>query len=179
MGRPLPGAREFGLGWQPAKGVDWMRKPRILIVLAQLVMLPVVGAGCSRPGAVAGFDEYKRLQQTSLKPLGLLYGQFIEQNRGRAPATQEQFNKYLRRLPDGELQRLRVDGIESLFVSPRDGEPLAILYGKEVGRSGVTGMPWIAYEQKSTNGQRYVVNAIGLASVMEEEEFRDVFPNAH
>jgi hypothetical protein len=135
-------------------------------------------AGCGNAASSSSsFDEYKQLQRTPLRALGVLYGEFMGRNGNRPPASEQQFKNYLKSVPSRELERLGVADSASLFVSPRDGRPMVVLYGKEIGPPGAPGLPWIAYEQQSTEASRYVVGRIGVVVVMDDEEFHELFPH--
>ncbi len=100
------------------------------------------------------------------------------ENGGRPPASQQQFIDYLNSRDPTQLQRLGVTKVESLFVSPTDGQPMVVLYGQGVGPPGPGGLPFIAYERQPTNGKRLVVAAIGAVSTLDEESFGQMFPKS-
>jgi hypothetical protein len=85
---------------------------------------------------------------------------------------------YLTSRDPAQLQRLGVTNVESLFVSPTDGQPMVVLYGEDVGPPGPGGLPFIAYERQPTGGKRLVVTAVASVSALDEESFRQLFPKA-
>ena len=66
--------------------------------------------------------------------------------------------------------------LDQMFVSPRNGEPLVWVYGKSP--PSANGMTFIAYEKSSTDGQRFVLATGGMHEVMDDAQFRRLFPDA-
>ncbi len=143
---------------------------RAMCRLALCGCLAATVAGCgNRPPPTL------RPELSSLKTLGVVYGRYLNQHRGRPPASQEEFRRFLQQMPPGDRDRFKLADIDSLFVSPRDGKPLVVLYGRKIGPAGTAGLPWIAYEREPTDGRRFVVGAVGAVVEMDDQEFRDLF----
>jgi len=75
---------------------------------------------------------------------------------------------------DVKLENLRVNAIDELFVSERDGKPLVVIYGAQLPASGV-----IVYEQEGVNGLREVGYALGKVAEVDAAEFAKLVPNAN
>ncbi len=128
-------------------------------------------AGCS-PGGKASAP----LQESNLKPLGLLYGQFMGQHQGRPPESEAEFKKFIQEKGLGMLKQFNVPDVDSLFISPRDKQPYVVLYGPPKGPPGLAGQPVIAYEQVGVRGRRFVTNSLGTVEEVDEAKFRELVP---
>ena len=140
---------------------------------ALILVCLVVTSGCGISDAPPPLLE---AQYTSMKPLGLLYGNYLSRFR-RPPKSEEDFRKFLTTVGADAVRAARVTDVEILFRSPRSNEPLVILYGKP-GPPGPAGQPWVAYEKTPMSGVRYVASTVGAVAEMDEERFRSLFPNA-
>ncbi len=135
----------------------------------------VLALGCGRSRRQAAAREESRL-----KPLAVLYGQFTGQNRGNPPANEDQFKAFLRSMDPERLAAFGVNDADELFISERDGKPYVVLYGAARGSSptGPAGAPLIAYEQEGVGGNRYVASSIGAVEEVDESRFRELVPGA-
>lgn len=81
---------------------------------------------------------------------------------GRPPRDEQEFKQTLAglQLP---LDSLNVDSIDQLFVSERDGQPLAIHYGALPANLDV-----VVYEQTGAEGKRLVGHRIGMVEELDE-----------
>ena len=75
-----------------------------------------------------------------------------------------------------QLTALQRTDVESLFVSPRDGQPYVVRYGLKFGGPSPGGSPVVAYEQTGVGGYRYVAFAVGGAEQVDEKRFRELVP---
>lgn len=141
--------------------------------MGRLVILACcVAVGC-------GYTEAKISQETSnLKPLTVLYGQYVGQHRGQPPASEAEFKAYIKSLNAEVLQSLGAKDAESLFISSRDMKPYVIIYGPASGPPGPAGQPVIAYEQEGVGGKRYVASNLGAVEEVDETRFRQLVPGA-
>ena len=74
---------------------------------------------------------------------------------------------------DVKLENLKVDNVDELFISERDGKPLVVVYGNILPASGV-----VVYEQVGVNGLREVGYTLGKVSEVDAAEFAKLVPNA-
>ena len=109
-----------------------------------------------------------------LKVLGILYGQYMADNGGKAPSSADQLADYLQREP-ANWEKMAASPQEFLG-SRSDGSKLVVLYGSDVKAIG-GGAPWVAYEAAEHDGARMVVNAQGGVQRMKASEFSQLFPN--
>lgn len=141
-----------------------------MIFAAGLLVAILSGIGCR----TAEPPPALRPQYTSMKPLGVLYGKFLARSGGHPPKSEEQFRQFLATYGEKRLAALGVTDVDPLFLSPRDGQPLVVFYGK-LGPPGPAGQPYVAYEQSAIDGQRYVASAVGSVAVMDDQRFNQIF----
>ncbi|MFO0870306.1 MAG: hypothetical protein U0935_15360 [Pirellulales bacterium] len=147
---------------------------RIRSVVLSLFFCGIVGglAGCN--------DTAAKISQESsnLKPLMVLYGQYVGTHRGQPPANEAEFKAYVKALDPAALKSLGVTDVDGLFVSSRDNKPYVILYGPASGPPGPAGQPVIAYEQEGVAGKRYVASTLGAVEEVDPARFQELVPNA-
>lgn len=124
--------------------------------------LASASAGCG--------SNHAETQASNLKPLAVLYGQFLGSHRGQPPAHEAEFKEF--------AQSQGQSGVDSLFISSRDKKPYVILYGALTGPPGLGGQPIFAYEQDGVDGSRFVANSLGAVEEVDEEQFRKMVPTA-
>jgi hypothetical protein len=137
-----------------------------LSVLTLLSVLIICGCGSSKEQSVGG-DESR------LRILGRLYGEFLSQHNSQAPKNEAELIEFI----DKSSEFLKTQGIESsqeLFISPRDEEPLVVLYGKDMIPDGPGGLPWVAYESKGANGKKFLIGARGTTEEMTPEQIEAI-----
>jgi hypothetical protein len=132
----------------------------------------IVAAGCQRPA-----DNVKQ-EESRLKPLMILYGQYIGQHRGKPPSNEQEFQAFVEESGPGLLESFPDIDAQSLFVSARDNKPFVILYGRVEGPPGPGGQPVVAYEQEGANGKRLVASNLGAVEEVDETRFRELVPDA-
>ncbi len=142
-------------------------------VLTGIVVGCLVWMGCG-----GGARESLQREQSTLKPLAILYGQYIGQHRGQVPPNEEAFRKFVEQEAPKMKGQFTFSTIEELFVSPRDGKPYKILYGEAAkkGPPGPDGSPLIAYEQQGQGGRRWIASAMGAIEEVDETRFKQLVP---
>src|SRR5688572_10887572 len=128
----------------------WLRG--IAGIVCPLIVL--ISAGCG------GGAQQVAKEASTLKPLMVLYGQFMGQHRGQPPASEEEFKAYVKSVDPNFFQTFAVKDADALFISPRDSQPYAIIYGPASGPPGPGGQPVVAYEQQGVGGKRYVASML-------------------
>jgi hypothetical protein len=89
---------------------------------------------------------------------------------GRNPRDQEEFKRAI--ASSGvPLENLRVQSIDELFVSDRDGQPLTVVYGPPKGESDV-----VVYETQGVDGLRQVGHKIGMVEEVDATRFAELVP---
>lgn len=126
-------------------------------------------AGC-RPRA-----ESKPREESSIKVLGLLYGQYIGQHMGRPPQDEQAFRAFVQK-QEAFLKQFHLESPDQVFRSERDGEPYTVVYGDLSKTGQLFGGPVVAWEKKGVGGRRYVVNSLGAVKEVTEEEFKQLVP---
>jgi hypothetical protein len=128
--------------------------------------------GCDRGGKQAVERE-----ESNLKPLALLYGQYISKHQGKRPANKDEFVKYLQGNPELVKRFAKDTPIEQLFVSSRDKKEYVVAYGP--GRQGVNpSQDVIAYEQEGLEGKRWIATSVGEVREVDEAKFQELKPDA-
>jgi hypothetical protein len=82
------------------------------------------------------------------------------------PQNEVEFKRALADL-NVPLQALKVNSIDELFISERDGEPLVVVYGTPPKNSDV-----VVYEKTGIDGKRYVGHMSGMIEELGDEELR-------
>jgi hypothetical protein len=126
-------------------------------------------AGChSSAGAGKGGMNYARITA-----LASVYSGYVSTHKKQSPPNEREFRKYLD-AKNSELQKLGLT-TDDIFVSPRDGQPLQWIYGKPV--PGRAGTQYFAYEKSPVRDKRLVIGTGGMYELMDDAQFKSVFPN--
>lgn len=122
-------------------------------------------AGCS------GGEASKPRETSHIKPLAILYGQYVGRHGGKPPADEAALKKFID-AQESMLQSFGVSDSAELFVSERDGQPYVVLYGPEAAGKSV-----VAYEQTGVGGMRYVADTLGAVQEVDEARFSQLVPS--
>ncbi len=142
--------------------------------MLSLPLLMVLAISCMWPTACSRRKEAAAEREMShLKPLVILYGQFLSQT-GKPPANEAQFKKFIADRGETMMKNSGVATVDELFISERDGQPYVIVYGKP--KPG-TARDLVAYEQKGVDGVRRVGYSLGLISDVDDARFQELVPN--
>jgi hypothetical protein len=115
-------------------------------------------------------------ESSNLKPLAIMYGQYVAKHQGKPPASESEFKEFIKSDGAAFLKSFHVDDPESIFTSSRDKKPYVILYGPVTGPPGPGGQPVVAYEQEGEGGKRYVATPVGAVEAVDEARFRQLVP---
>jgi hypothetical protein len=143
-----------------------------------LVAVCLAGLACMATAGCHSRSESRPREQSGLKQLVLIYGHYLSRHRGRPPANEAEFKKYVDSLRPADLASFGVDDVSQIFLSNRDGKPYVVIYGQAKGPSGPDGSPVIAYEQDGKGGKRWVASATGAVEEVDEARFRQLVPTA-
>jgi hypothetical protein len=113
-------------------------------------------AGCAR----ATLPVVKQQDTSNLTTISLAYNRATDK-LGRPPKDLDELKPHLKELGDPD----------AILRSPHDGQPYVILFGRNIRKVDVMPPPIIAYEQQGANGSRYVLTAMGVQP-MSDEEFK-------
>ncbi|MBA3484608.1 MAG: hypothetical protein H0T51_22620 [Pirellulales bacterium] len=94
----------------------------------------------------------------------------ISSELGRPPKDEGEFKEAIGK-SDVDLKALKVESLDELFVSERDGQPMVVAYGPSP-----FGVDVVAYEQTGVNGMRQVGHKIGMVEEVDEARFRELVP---
>lgn len=139
--------------------------------LSGLSTLLLLGCGTEAPK--------RESEASTLKPLMVLYGQFLGRNRGKPPANEAEFKKHVESAGKATLESFGITDLESLFISSRDHKPYVILYGPISGPPGPGNQPVVAYEAEGIGGRRYVATSVGAVEEVDDTRFRQLVPSAN
>jgi len=114
-------------------------------------------------GGDAEFQARRRLGA-----IASFYGDYLGEHGG-PPKDEAAFRAFLDQRSAG-IERMDVGGVDGLLTSPRDGQKVAIVYGKRVAPQGAAGMPWAAYEQSGIDGKRLAVQVRGQVVELSADE---------
>lgn len=146
---------------------------RAPIALALLLCTVLLAAGCG-----SGSRSELPQEETRLKNLAVLYGQYLRSTKGKPPANVDQFKQFVRTLKPEELKRVGVEGdVDSLFISSRDNEPFVYRVDKG-GKPGMGTGNVVFYEKTGKNGMRYVAYATTQVQEVDAAKFKELVPEA-
>jgi hypothetical protein len=150
------------------------------VFLRRSAFLGVVGLTCLAVAGCGGAQKKSlAVQQSGLKKLARVYGQFLTQHQGQPPANEAEFKKFAQSLSADDLTSLGVEKADQIFISDRDNKPYVVIYGQPKGpRGGPGGSPVVAYEQEGQAGKRWVASALGAVEEVDEARFRELIPTA-
>jgi hypothetical protein len=174
-------AREGDSGYEPFSPFVGMARGRFMAspnVSWRLTVFAAVALACMAAMGCGSHKQSQPRQQSGLKKLALVYGRFLSQHRGKPPADEAEFKKYVGSLRPAELKSFGVNDPSQIFVSERDGKPYVIIYGPPKGPPGPGSSPVIAYEQEGKGGNRWVASAAGAVEEVDEARFRELVPTA-
>jgi hypothetical protein len=137
--------------------------------LAPVLLALVTFAGC-------GSDELSSPTAARLRGVAALYMDCAVARNGKGPASEQEFKKHLRRLPDHVLSSNGMDpkALDVAFVSLRDQEPFVVLYGLKITKISGTSAPLVVHEKTGKNGKRLVALANGKVDHVDEARLKEL-----
>lgn len=134
---------------------------------AAFTVFAIGGCGQKVHPSATGIDRETRIV---LNALGECYSGYMQTNRGRPPKDEASFRKYLE-TQQTTLDLYKIGSVDALLKSPRDGEPLVVLYEKTVPIRDSGGDVYVAFEQTGVGGSRMAARARGGVDLLDPEEF--------
>ncbi len=125
-----------------------------------------------------GAAQQQAEEESTLKSLAVLYGQFTGQHRGQPPANEAEFKAFVESQNAEWFQLRGISDRAQVWISNRDKQPYVVLYGPVTGPPGPAGKPVIAYESKGVGGKRMVASELGAVDEVDESRFKELVPNA-
>jgi hypothetical protein len=135
-------------------------------------MIAIIAVGASHGCSRSAEKRVLTSENSNLKPISIIYGQFQTTNQNRPPANEAEFKKYVKTAGESILKQFGTDP-ERVFISERDGQPYVVFYGKNVPPSGI-----VAHEQEGVGGQRVVAYPFGSVGLVDETRFQELVPGA-
>lgn len=126
--------------------------------------------GCSSPQGPASPER------VPLRHLAILYGKYRNSHQGMPPKDEAQFKQYIKSLGASQLAAAGVSEaeIDTLFVSPRDGQPYEVRYSKAPPADDGSGPAAVVIEHTGKNGKRLVAYSIGKVEEIDEATYQKV-----
>jgi hypothetical protein len=163
----------FGMAAHRAACVSFANIRALAIVFSVLLSLLGATFGCGQPrtGPVSPV-------QTKLSWLGSMYGMYIGQHKGQAPATIAELRAFVEKSTTSEqLERLKVGSVDDLFKSPRDGKPFRLVTYKALpAPAGGSPPPVVLYEEVGEGGQRSVAYLGGGTDEVADAKLKSLLP---
>src|SRR2546430_2512511 len=124
-------------------------------LLAGWIVFLVIG--CSSPQGPASPER------VPLRHLAILYGQYRNSHQGVPPKDGAQFKQYIKSLGAPQLTAAGVSEaeVDTLFVSPRDGQPYEVRYNNPPPADDGGGPAAVVVEHSGKNGMRLVAYSTG------------------
>jgi hypothetical protein len=143
-------------------------RSRALLGLGILVLICSCTSGCGGR-RVGTTDPEAKLRLERLLEVYQLYAD----QKQKAPPNEQALKEFIRKLPKEHKEALNLgDDVDSLLVSPRDGQKYQIRYNLPMSRSGDSRA--VAWEQTGQGGKRFVALAMGYVEQYGEEEFKQL-----
>jgi hypothetical protein len=133
-----------------------------MAICLTLIALALTGCG-------GGGSEAKKQALSHVRLLTSLHTKASSQ-LGRFPKDEQEFKATIEG-SDVSLEALKVDSLDELFVSARDGQPLVVVYGAPLVGSDV-----VVYEQIGVDGMREVGHRIGMVEEVDAARFAELVP---
>lgn len=108
-------------------------------------------------------------QESHLKVVGLLYGQYLGRHRGQAPPDEAAFREFIEENGAPMLESFGMTGADVL-VSERDQLPYTIVFAGSKPATTPDGMQVIAYEQQGVEGKIFIANNLGAVTEIEASQ---------
>lgn len=145
--------------------------------MARLLLVGLVAAPLAMVAGCTSGNSSAATEASNLKPLAVMYGQYVREHRGQKPPNENAFKEFVQAQPADRLQALGVENSDSLFVSQRDNQPFTILYG-DATIAGPDGMQIIAYESQGRDGVRWIAGDLGNVQEITDAEFAELVPSS-
>jgi len=139
--------------------------------LLALILFSLSAAGCGRSSNGPGDVTEKQLDR-----LGLWYGMYVSQSKGKPPKTADQVRNFgQERISAEDLSALGVKDVDELFVSPRDGQPYVMVQYARVPPPSPE--PTVVfYEQTGQAGLRRVTLLGGGCLEFDAQRLQELVP---
>jgi hypothetical protein len=145
------------------------------VLLAPALMLAGFALmGCGGGDVPKGDDA---LARRKLAVIAVLYGDYLQTHNNVPPKDEAAFRSFLTEQNDSRLKEYNVTNLDDLFISPRDGQKFAVVFGKRLAPPDAPGTPWAAYEQTGVDGKRLATQVRGATEELSPDQFSAQFPS--
>jgi hypothetical protein len=146
---------------------------RSAVVVALVGGWTLIGCGgqLSPTGGDADFQARR-----SMSTLASFYGDYVSAH-GAPPKDEASFRAFLDERAAG-IKRIGFESIDQLLTSPRDGEPLVVIYGTVKAPADSPNTPWAAYERTGVEGKRMAARVRGDVVELTDAEIEKEFSGA-
>lgn len=145
-----------------------MRSPLRLGSAALCGFTLLLTSGCGKVDPTARLAE---LNSSNVQRLSNIYVSFQSAHALNGPRNEGDLRRFVERLRPAALERIGIDpnGIDSLFLSERDGQPFVIRYGV---RGSVMGSNEpVIFEAEGSDGRRMVGFLNSTSREVDEAEY--------
>ena len=131
-----------------------------------------IASGCTQPAGSRSNDGRSQRLMTLIS---------LKRTVGGAKSEADFKQAITRKVPADVLSEMladaKVDSVDQLFISERDGQPFVIFYLGQ--RPAEVANDLFAYEQDGVDGKRLVAYGIGSFDEVDEQRFNELVPPAH
>ncbi|MBA3482551.1 MAG: hypothetical protein H0T51_12120 [Pirellulales bacterium] len=145
---------------------------RCSVVIAALTVATV---GCGGSVSPTGGDVDFQTRR-SMSTLASYYGDYMSAT-GAPPKDETAFRAYLTESAE-RIDRMDVGGVDGLLKSPRDGQPLVVVYGRPIAPPAAPNSPWVAHEQTGVDGKMMASKVRGEVEELTPDEVAKEFSAA-
>ncbi len=149
-----------------------MRQSALIVALGASLL---VAAGCGGQVSPTGGDADFQTRR-SMSTLASFYGDYLS-TYGAPPKDEAAFRAFLEERSQG-IERMDIGGVDGLLKSPRDGQPLVVIYGKRQAPADSPNTAWAAYEQTGVDGKRMAAAVRGVVDEFTADEIEIQFTDA-
>jgi len=135
----------------------------IMPLLGSWLLSAGCGGGVSPTGGDADFQTRR-----SMSAVASFYGDYLSAH-GAPPKDEAAFRAFLQERSK-QIERMNIGGVDGLLKSPRDEQPLVVVYGKRIAPPDSPHMPWAAFEQTGVDGKRMAAQVRGSIEELTTEE---------
>ena len=130
----------------------------------------LIGLGCSGPPGPNVPDR------VPLRQLAILYGKYRHSHHGQPPADEAQFKQFIKSLDARQLTAAGVTAaeVDTLFVSPRDGQPYEIRYDTSPAKGPEGTAAAVVVERVGAGGKRFVAYSTGQVEEIDEAGYQKI-----
>jgi hypothetical protein len=153
----------------PSPSLRPPRVPRLRPRVALVALVGLIAAGCGGSPPTGTTDPPAKLRLERL----LEYYRSYAAEKKKPPPDEKALKDYIAGLPADRREAAgMVEGVDELFVSPRDGQKYVVRYKVRLNPGAEPEA--VAWEAVGQGGTRFVALSIGYVQEYGEEEFKEL-----